>query len=319
LLAGLLVLPAAPTTSAAKPANPVRIAVLPFKDYAGQPTTRGLGVSFGRLLAAAIGADSVTGRHLQVVERAELRQVLDEKKLEAAGMVDAQTTYVSGRILGVSYFVSGALDALSTKRQQKGALLLKSIVLEAQGTFTVRFISTRTASQVVTFQVDAKVSNKAITLETTDPRKRAEWSSATEEGVLDEMLRHAARETVREIKKQGRLGKLRPIEVLGRVVKVEGRRAWINRGALLGVKPGEHFDVIRPGRPLVDPVTGTILGADETKIDAGEVETVAEQFSVLRVKRGLGRRNDLVRPVATAAGPGLTKPGAAPATAPRAP
>lgn len=302
LLAGTLLAPAVLAAPAEKPrAAPIRIAVLPFQDYPGPPPTKGLGASFARLLAAAIGSDAVAGRHLQVVERTELRQVLDEKKMEASGMLDPQTTYVSGRILGVSYFVTGALDAFSKKRDRKGLAVLKSNVIEAKATFTVRFISTRTAGQELTFQVDAKVSDKAVIVETQDPIKQAEWSTATEAGVMDEMLRRAAHEALSEIRKTGRLSKLRPIEVLARVIKVEGRRVWINRGSLLGIQVGEHFDVIRPGKPLVDPVTGMILGGDETKVDTGEVDTVADQFSVLKLRRGVARRNDLVRPMTTEA------------------
>ncbi len=278
----------------------IRVAILDFKDYP-DPEAKGLGASFGRLLGVALSSDQAVGRRLQFVERSELRQVMAEKKLATAGVLDPATIHTSGRLLGVSYFITGGIDAFSKRRDRKGVPPFKADVLEARATITVRFVDTRTGAQELALQADAKFSDKVMTMDTKDPNKKAEWSATTEDGVLDELLKRAAKQALQELKKQDRLRALKPIEVLGRVVRVEHKRAWVNLGAEAGVPQGARFQVLRLGKPLVDRTTGIILGSDESDVDAGEVETVAPLFSVLRLQRGLARVNDLVRALQPAA------------------
>lgn len=283
--------------AAARAEAPIRVAILDFKDYPGptDATRVGMGASFGRLLGVAFGADAGLSKRLQLVERSELRQVLDEKKL-AAGL-DPASTHTSGRLLGVSYFVTGGFEAYTRKRERKGVAMLKSHVVTTTATITVRFIDTRTAAQAFAFLVEAKSSDNMVAAEIKGPITQGEWGSQTEAGLLDELLTAAAKDAVKELKKNDRLRSLRPIERLGRVVKVAPKQAWISLGTQAGVSTGQRFAILRQGKPLVDRVSGKVLGTDDKEVATGEAETVAELFSVVRLGTGLARVNDLVRPV----------------------
>lgn len=297
LLVSTVALAAAPP--ACGEAARIRVAILGFQDYAGKPEAKGLGASFGRLLGVAMGSDNAVRRRIQIVERSELRQVMDEKKLDAAGLLDPATAHASGRLLGVSYFITGGIEAFSTKRDRKGIPPFRADVVEATATVSVRFIDTRTGVQALAFHAEARSSDKIVTMDTKDPKNKAEWTRTTEAGLLDELLKRAAREAVQELKKQDRLQELKPIEILGRIVRVERKQAWLNLGSEAGVAKEDRFEVLRLGKPLIDKLKGSVLGSEEKRVDTGEVEAVSPGFSVLRVRLGLARVNDVVRPLNT--------------------
>jgi hypothetical protein len=80
----------------------------------------------------------------------------------------------------------------------------------------------------------------------------------------------------------------------GKIIKVEGDRAWINLGASSGVKVGDKFNVILVGEALVDPDTGKTLGADERQTGSGSVVEVQPEFAIMTFS-GKANAKDTVR------------------------
>ena len=67
----------------------------------------------------------------------------------------------------------------------------------------------------------------------------------------------------------------------GKIIKVEGNRAWINMGSMSGVKNGDQYSVVELGEALVDPDTGQVLGQGETTTGSGKIVEVQERFSIM--------------------------------------
>ena len=67
----------------------------------------------------------------------------------------------------------------------------------------------------------------------------------------------------------------------GKIIKVDGTRAWINLGASSGIKVGDHFNIISIGEALIDPDTGKKLGADEHQTGSGAVVEVQPEFAIM--------------------------------------
>ena len=69
----------------------------------------------------------------------------------------------------------------------------------------------------------------------------------------------------------------------GKIIKVEGNRAWINMGSASGsgIQVGDRYVVFSVGEALVDPDTGQVLGVDESQIGEGEVVDVKDRFSIM--------------------------------------
>ncbi len=69
----------------------------------------------------------------------------------------------------------------------------------------------------------------------------------------------------------------------GLVVGVRGERVYVDLGRDDGVAVGQRLRVVRPGAPLVHPVTGETLGTIDEEIAQLEVTAVAEKFVTTRV------------------------------------
>ena len=63
-----------------------------------------------------------------------------------------------------------------------------------------------------------------------------------------------------------------------RIVKVDGRSAYINVGSATGIKVGDKFTIYRPGEALIDPVTGMNLGSTEKQVGTLVVTEVQENI-----------------------------------------
>ncbi len=80
----------------------------------------------------------------------------------------------------------------------------------------------------------------------------------------------------------------------GKIIKVDGARAWINLGASAGIKVGDKFNVISVGEALIDPDTGKTLGADEQQTASGAVVEVQPEFAIMSFS-GKASAKDTVR------------------------
>ena len=75
------------------------------------------------------------------------------------------------------------------------------------------------------------------------------------------------------------------LETEGKIARVETDRIYLNVGSDAGVAPGDRFEILRLGEPILDPDTGEPLGADW--LVAGTVE----------VTRVIGGRLSVAAPV----------------------
>ena len=54
----------------------------------------------------------------------------------------------------------------------------------------------------------------------------------------------------------------------GSVMKVSGKKVYVNVGSEQGVKVGDTYVIYREGESLVDPTTGDILGVEMSSVSA---------------------------------------------------
>ena len=66
----------------------------------------------------------------------------------------------------------------------------------------------------------------------------------------------------------------------GYVVKVDGKRVYLDYGADSGIQAGQEFSVFFEGEELKHPVTGESLGMMEKNVGKGVVESVLEKYSI---------------------------------------
>lgn len=69
----------------------------------------------------------------------------------------------------------------------------------------------------------------------------------------------------------------------GRVVKSEGKKVYIDRGAQNKIKKEMKVIIFREGEPLLHPITGNNLGCDSWELAEARIERVLDNFSVGKI------------------------------------
>ncbi len=81
-----------------------------------------------------------------------------------------------------------------------------------------------------------------------------------------------------------------------RILNVQGKQVWINRGKDGGLKKGDTLLVFRPGVELIDPDTGENLGSAETQVGKIKVTRINPKFTVAQIiKDSEVEKGDIVR------------------------
>src|SRR5229473_2655143 len=127
----------------------------------------------------------------------------------------------------------------------------------------------------------------------------ASLSRDTEWGIASETIQKTAKAVVEKLASGEYLARISTAAtpaggVEGRIIKVEGTRAWINLGALAGIKVGDRVNVFQVGEALIDPDTGAKLGADERQTGNGAVVEVQSKFAVINFT-GAAKPKDTIR------------------------
>jgi hypothetical protein len=229
-----------------------------------------------------------------VVERDKLNLALKEQGLATAGAVDPTTAAKVGKILGVKYIVMGGIDKfnIDTSKASIGMLGVGGHMVQSFATINLRFVDSTTAERVISVSADGDVKSGGGFLKGTSLSRDAEWGIATEtiqkaaKAVVDKLV---AGEYLARISDAAAAG-----GVEGRIIKVEGNRAWINLGSLSGIKVGDKFNVFNTGEALIDPDTGAKLGTDERQTGNGAIIEVQSKYAVINFT-GAAKPKDTVR------------------------
>jgi curli biogenesis system outer membrane secretion channel CsgG len=228
-----------------------------------------------------------------VVERDKLALVMKEQGLGASGAVDPASAAKVGKILGVKYIVLGGIDKFNIDKTGGGFGGIGGSMTQAKCTINLRMIDSTTAERVFSLSAEDQVKKGGGFALGASASKQSEW------GIASEAIQKAAKAVVAKLTTGDYMARLsnanNPTGVLeGKVIKVEGTRAWINMGAESGIKVGDHFTVWNIGDALVDPDTGAKLGADEKQTGAGNVVDVQPKFAIVEFT-GKAAAKDTVR------------------------
>lgn len=68
-----------------------------------------------------------------------------------------------------------------------------------------------------------------------------------------------------------------------KVLNIQGKQVWINRGKDGGLKKGQILQIFRPGMALIDPDTGENLGSAETMIGKLKIKRINPKFTIAEI------------------------------------
>ncbi|MFN7989715.1 MAG: CsgG/HfaB family protein [Thermoanaerobaculia bacterium] len=288
-LVAALGLAAALAPSAALAAKP-RVAILEFKDKTSHYYSW---YEAGRAAQDMFVTELVKSGKYRVIDREQLASLMQEKNLSLSGDIDPKTAVKAGKLLGVEYFVTGALTELGVAN--RGARVpgfggLPSVRVGSQkmdASIDARLINTTTGEIVWADTAKEETSDASVYV-------AGAGGGVEDQRKLDRVLRPvvvklAASMAKAETPTSGLGGSGDASGVAGKIANVEGGSVFLNVGAEAGVKEGDTFDVYRVGKVIKDPDTGEVLGADETKVGKVKVTKVmGARLSTASVVSGSG-------------------------------
>jgi curli biogenesis system outer membrane secretion channel CsgG len=272
----------------------IKIAIWEFENHAENHWAfwNDLGPAARNTIDTGFSENAVLSSKFSVVERDKLALVMKEQGLGAAGALDPQTAAKVGRILGVKYIVTGAVDKFAINNTKAGFGGIGGNLQQASATINMRLVDTTTAERLVSLSETAEVKKGGAQVLGASASRDSEW------GIASEAIQKASKAIVTKFAAGGFADKLSSEIVAanneGRVIKVEGKQAWINIGASSGVKVGDKYNIFNVGEALIDPDTGAKLGADEKQSGAGSVSEVQDKYAIVTFT-GAAKAKDTVR------------------------
>lgn len=253
----------APVTWAARPT----IAVLPFSIDKEVEIHDGHNVFVGTiedqtsLLSNELIQQLVATHKFDVLERARLDDVLNEKDLAHGDYAAPEEAPKLAKLLGADYLVVGRIEDLSGASEEK-ALPYSShtyVLQRARLEMYLRIVDARTGRIVAAEKFTSETHMR-------DPRSG--------DSIGKRLAARAAQDTVGRI-----MDSVFPL----RVARVEGKRLFINRGNDGSLRPGDTLAVLAPGAALRDSDTGEDIGTAETEVARATVTAVDTRYSEAEV------------------------------------
>ncbi|MGE3955487.1 MAG: CsgG/HfaB family protein [Vicinamibacterales bacterium] len=254
-----------------------------------------MGPAVRNTLDTAFAENPTLSGKFSVIERDKLNLIMKEQGLGAAGALDPQTAAKVGKVLGVKYILVGGIDKFSINNTRGGIAKFGGVggnMVSATAMINVRLVDTTTAERIVALSAEGEVKKGGGFIRGNSLSRDAEW------GIASEAIEKATRATVEKMVAGDYLAKIGSAAtaggIEGKVIKVEGNRAWVNLGANAGLKVGDTFSFLSVGEALIDPDTGVKLGADEKQTGTGAVVEVQAQYSIVSLT-GTAKAKDTVR------------------------
>ena len=271
-LAAALLAVAGPAAAQAKP----RVAVIEFKNKVS-------GWSWGWYQAGTNAQDMfvtelVKQEKYRVIEREQLKAIMQEKGLALSGDLDPKTAMKVGKLLGVEYIITGALTELGAQKTNVSTPGFGWVPSTHVGVSKMECAIDARAFSVTTGEIVWADSAREET-SSTSVYVAGAGGGVDDQRKLDKLVRPVVNKLADSLSKKslsssGMGGASDASGLAGKVARVDGGTLYLNVGSEAGVKEGDEFNVFRMGNPIKDPDTGEVLGQNETKVGRLRVEKV---------------------------------------------
>jgi curli biogenesis system outer membrane secretion channel CsgG len=272
----------------------IRVAIWDFENNAEQSWWfwNDLGPAARNHIDTAFSENEVLSERFSVIEREKLDMVLKEQGLATSGALDQQTAAQVGKVLGVKYIITGGIDKFAINTTKGGFGGIGGSYTKAEASINLRLIDTTTAERVMAVSADGDVKKGGGFAMGASLSREDEW------GIASEAIEKASGKVVELFAAHKSLAKLDAGGAMagaeGKIIKIEGGKAWINMGEMSGIKAGDKFTVLSVGEELRDPDTGQVLGVEESEVGEGEVVEVKDRFAIMSFT-GKANASDKIR------------------------
>lgn len=264
----------------------------PFGQQTGTQTTITVALpppaEFARGLTEMLTSVLVQTGRVTVLERAAMPQLSAEQAL-AAGTT-RETAVQQGRLLGAQALIVGDVTGFSYAKQSLGGKLenvVKGLTVAAERVSAevivdLRLIDATTGAILHSAKGSGKAAQSGVAADLVKDEKS--WKTDAQLATpLGQASRSAIQKAVVAL-----LAGMPQVRWSGRVADVRGGVVYVNAAAGDGMEPGLELDVYELQEPLLDPATGTSLGAPERLVGTIVIERVLEKFSTAKATKGSG-------------------------------
>lgn len=221
-----------------------------------------------------------------VLTRDEMREQERLIELQQTGALKIGKKDAAEGFESVDYRISGSVTSYSEVEESSDVLLAQSKTRIARVQVDYALVDVATGKTLLAESGMGEYKKKTGGLLGLGSR------STADPGLRDGALRDALSKAMTRM-----IEKLNALPFRSRVLLVEGNNVIIRAGTRSRLDPGTVFGVYRPGKDLVDPETGHVIGKREKLI--GEVVLTSHQdenISEALVKSGVGfQTGDVVR------------------------
>ena len=186
---------ALPAVTAAQ--GKIRIAIWDFENHS-ERTWWGyeqLGPAARDQIDTAFAEDDKLSEIFSVIEREKLDMVMKEQGLSTSGALDQQTAAKVGKILGIKYILTGAIDKFSINTTKGGFGGIGGKYTKAEAKISMRFIDTTTAERLVSPSGKGSAKKGGVRIDSVNLSQDAEW------GIASEAVEKASAEIVKKFAK----------------------------------------------------------------------------------------------------------------------
>ncbi|HKE21855.1 MAG TPA: CsgG/HfaB family protein [Bryobacteraceae bacterium] len=271
-----------------------RVAVLDFENGAVQTVINSsylgthapdVGKGVSELLISKLVQDGT----VTVVERAAIDKILAEQNLTNSDRADPATAAKVGKVLGVEAIILGTITHYDYSEKIKKASSFwgyssspkAKYDISAKAQITTRLVSPDTAEVLAVSEGIGETERKGVQIDLRDTGARLLMASGVNSPVMNESIDKAVAQLAAQLKADLVRLPLRTPTINGLVADTsQAGQLVVNIGSRDGVKIGQRFQVLRPGKEVRDPVSGRVLMRNDTLLGEAVVTAVSDTSSL---------------------------------------
>ncbi|MGM9992487.1 MAG: CsgG/HfaB family protein [Candidatus Bruticola sp.] len=277
----------------ANQSGPFSVAVLDF-DNSGSNYGRGSSDSPGTAIPAILTTELANSDRFTVVEREQLKAVLNEQKLGASGAVTAETAARIGQVLGVEYLIVGKVTQFNVERGKSKSFSMFGIGSSSKSpdiarvSIELKVLDSESARIVATASCrrDIEVGKGSSSTRVLGINSRSDNSGASDSAMAD--VYYAIAKDLADQLNTVRFKSLpAKVKYTGFVAHVEGDTVYINLGSKHGITQKMVFLVRREEQKGTIKFKKTVGEIQVINVDEGASECkVIKVESPNKVKNG---------------------------------
>jgi len=254
-----------------------RIAIIDFENKTG--STYGhweIGEGIADMLATAL----VKSGKFDVFERQKMEAIIKEQKLGLTGLVTPESAAKLGKILGVQYIVVGSVNQFGQKTERAKAFGISVDTLTARVATDVRIINVESSRIIAAEDGKGEETATGVSVDNADilPTELEFGSKGFDETIIGKATKKCVNNLVDKISK---IFEGQPVE--GKIMKIDGKKVYINLGKDSGISTGQTFIVMRKGEELIDPDIGESLGSEDKEIGKVKIVEIKDKFCIAEI------------------------------------